>query len=209
MTEEDALAFASCLLAGGVVVFPTDTVYGLGCDPDNATAVRRLYTLKGRAPDKPAAVMLFRASLVLAVLPELGPRTRMAVQALLPGAVTLLVPNPAHRFPAACGPDPDTLGLRVPDLRAALSALSTMDRPVLQSSANLAGGPDPRRLDEIPAVVREDADLVLDGGELPGVASTVVDLRVYEADGAWSIVRAGAVAAEEIASRLRGGGANG
>jgi len=203
MTEEDARAFASCLLAGGVVVFPTDTVYGLGCDPGNATAVRRLYTLKGRAPDKPAAVMLFLASLALAALPELGPRTRMAVRALLPGAVTLLVPNPAHRFPAACGPDPGTLGLRVPELPGALSALSSVGQPVLQSSANLAGGPDARRLNAVPAILREQADLVLDGGELPGVASTVMDLRVYESDGTWSIVRAGAVSSEEIVSRLR------
>ncbi len=208
MTADDARAFADCVQGGGVALFPTDTVYGLACDPDNATAVRRLYTLKGRAPDKPAAVMLFRSSLVLAALPELGPRTRMAVQALLPGAVTLLVPNPAHRFPAACGPDPGTLGLRVPELRGTLAALSSVDQPVLQSSANLAGGPEARRLDAVPAALREHADLALDGGELPGVASTVVDLREYEADGVWSVVRDGAVAAEEIASRLRGGGAS-
>jgi L-threonylcarbamoyladenylate synthase len=187
---------------GGVAVFPADTVYGLACEPSDKEAVRRLYALKGRVPDKPAAVMLFQPSLAFAAIPELGPRTRDAMLALLPGAVTLLLPNPAHRFPLACGPDPGTLGLRVPALPPALAALHDVRWPVLQSSANLAGGPDARRIDEVPAVLRENVDLVLDGGELPGTASTIVDLRGYEADGRWTVVREGAVATADIASRL-------
>ena len=102
-----------------------------------------------------------------------------ALARLLPGGVTLLLPNPDGRFPLACGPDPATLGLRVPDL----PALAGVRAPVLQSSANHAGGPDARRLDDVPAAIRAGADLVLDGGELPGTPSTVVDLRRYEADG--------------------------
>ncbi|MCW3016790.1 MAG: L-threonylcarbamoyladenylate synthase [Solirubrobacterales bacterium] len=202
LTAADAQTFSRCMQVGGVAVFPADTVYGLACEPSDKEAVRRLYALKRRVPDKPAAVMLFQPSLAFAALPELGPRTRDALLALLPGAVTLLLPNPAHRFALACGPDPDTLGLRVPELPPALRALADVHWPVLQSSANLAGGPDPRRVDEVPAVVRQNADLVLDGGELPGTPSTVVDLRAYEASGVWSIVREGAVATGDIASRL-------
>ncbi len=187
---------------GGVAVFPADTVYGLACEPSDKEAVRRLYALKGRVPDKPAAVMFFQPSLALAALPELGPRTRDALLALLPGPVTLLLPNPTHRYPLACGPDPDTLGLRVPDLPDALAALRVVKWPVLQSSANLSGGADPRDLSEVPASLREDADLVLDGGPVAGTASTVVDLRVYEADGTWTIKREGAVAAATITARL-------
>ena len=104
--------------AGGVAVFPADTVYGLACAPDSPHAVERLYALKGRPPDKPAAVMFFDRDRALAALPELGERTRAALEALLPGAVTLLLPNPRRRFPLACGPDPATLGLRVPALPA-------------------------------------------------------------------------------------------
>ena len=103
-------AFERCLAAGGVAVFPADTVYGLACDPGSAAAVDRLYALKGRPPAKPAAVMCFGAA---PALPELGPRTRAAIDRLTPGGVTLLLPNPEHRWPLACGPDPDTLGLRV------------------------------------------------------------------------------------------------
>jgi L-threonylcarbamoyladenylate synthase len=193
-----AAAFTACIDAGGVAVFPADTVYGLASAPDDAGAVRRLYALKGRPPDKPAAVMFFALEPALAALPELGPRTRGALERLLPGGVTLLLENPARRFPLACGPDPATLGLRVPRVEA----LATVPRPVLQSSANLAGGADARELGEVPEAIRAGADLVLDGGRLPGTPSTVVDLRRFESEGAWEVLRTGAMAPGEIASVL-------
>ena len=124
--------FERAIAAGGVVVFPADTVYGLACDPGSAVAVERLYALKGRPPEKPAAVMFFALEPALAALPELGARTRAALEGLLPGGVTLLLPNPRRRFPLACGPDPATLGLRVADV----PALRGVRVPVLQSSAN-------------------------------------------------------------------------
>jgi L-threonylcarbamoyladenylate synthase len=182
-------AFERCIATGGVAVFPSDTVYGLACDPENAGAVAQLYALKGRPPAKPAAVMFFDRDRAFAALPDLGPRTWRLAMKLLPGGVTLLLPNPARRYPLACGPAPDTLGLRVPDV----PALAGMALPVLQSSANLAGGPDARRLEDVPEPIRRAADLVLDGGELPGTPSTVIDLRGYEANGTWRIVRAGIV----------------
>jgi L-threonylcarbamoyladenylate synthase len=175
------MTFEECIVGGGVVVFPADTVYGLACDPENERAVARLYALKGRPPDKPAAVMFFDVE--QALLPELGPRTRALMERLLPGAVTLLVPS--ERFPLAGGSG--TLGLRVPAIEPLAHA------PVLQSSANVAGGPDARRLDDVPEAIRRGADLVLDAGELPGTPSTVVDLRRYERSGEWLVVRPGAV----------------
>ena len=185
-------AFDACIAGGGVAVFPSDTVYGLACDPETPAAVERLYALKGRAPDKPAAVMFFDRDLALAALPELGPRTRALLERLLPGAVTLLLPS--DRFPLAGGAG--TLGLRVPDL----PALAGLARPVLQTSANLPGGPDPRRIEDVPEPIRRGADLVIDGGELGGAPSTVIDLRDYEETGEWSIVRHGAVPEAVIAA---------
>jgi L-threonylcarbamoyladenylate synthase len=202
LTAADAETFSRCIAVGGVAVFPADTVYGLACEPDSKEAVQRLYVLKRRRPDKPAAVMFFALELALAAVPELGPRTVGALRALLPGAVTVLVPNPAHRYPLACGSALDTLGLRVPAWPPALAALAEVQWPVLQSSANVAGGADPRRLTDVPEPIRAGADLVLDGGELPGTPSTVVDLREYELDARWSVVRAGAVSEEEIAAAL-------
>jgi L-threonylcarbamoyladenylate synthase len=202
LTAADAQTFERCIAVGGIAVFPADTVYGLACEPDSKEAVQRLYMLKRRRPDKPAAVMFFALDLALAALPELGPRTAGALHALLPGAVTLLLPNPAGRYPLACGPQPEVLGLRVPAWPPALAALGEVRWPVLQSSANAAGGPDARRLEDVPEYMRTHTDLVLDGGELPGTPSTVVDLRAYEDDGRWSIVRAGAVPEVEIAAAL-------
>jgi L-threonylcarbamoyladenylate synthase len=190
-----AAAFERIIAAGGVAVFPADTVYGLACDPGSAAAVERLYALKGRPPAKPAAVMCFGAA---PDLPELGPRTRAALGALTPGGVTLLLPNPRRRWPLACGPDPGTLGLRVIG-----GPLAAMPLPVMQSSANRAGEPDARRLADVPAAIREAADVVLDGGELPGTPSTVIDLRAYESEGAWTVVREGAMAVDAVATVLR------
>jgi tRNA threonylcarbamoyl adenosine modification protein (Sua5/YciO/YrdC/YwlC family) len=188
------------MAVGGVAVFPSDTVYGLACDPGNRVAVERLYLLKRRPLERPSAVMFFDLGLALDALPELGERARRAMRELLPGGVTLLLPNPAQRFPLACGDDPGTLGLRVP----LMERLAGVRWPVLQSSANRTGGPDPRRLEEVPELLRRAADLVIDGGELPGTSSTVVDLRRYDADGSWSVVREGAVGEEELRTALGG-----
>jgi L-threonylcarbamoyladenylate synthase len=186
------------MAAGGLVVFPADTVYGLACDPGNRFAVERLYLLKRRPLEKPSAVMFCDLELALGALPELRRRTRAALERLLPGAVTVLLRNPAERFPLACGADRETLGLRVPRVEL----LAGVRWPVLQSSANRAGTPDPSRLADVPPLIRAAADLLLDAGELPGTPSTVVDLRDYEARGEWSVVRQGAIGAGELAASL-------
>jgi L-threonylcarbamoyladenylate synthase len=197
----DAGEFESCLAEGGVALFPSDTVYGLGCDPLNSRAVQRLYGLKDRPLGKPSAVMFFELGQALEAVPELGARTRSAMRRLLPGGLTLLLANPAHRFPLACGEEPTSLGIRVPRLEWAVG----VGRPLLQSSANLAGGPDPRRLQDVPSAIVAGVDLVIDDGALPGTSSTVLDLRSYEQDGAWSVIRPGAVAEDELAEILSSG----
>jgi L-threonylcarbamoyladenylate synthase len=203
VTPEDVETFERCISVGGVALFPADTVYGLATEPDSREGVDRLYRLKGRKPDKPAAVMFFQLELALAALPELGERTRAAVQRLLPGALTLLLPNPARRYPLACGPDPERLGLRVPLLEGALAPLAAVAWPVLQSSANRSGGPDARRVEDVDPELCAGVDLVLDAGELPGTPSTVIDLTAYEEDGSWELVRAGAIPREAVVRSLR------
>lgn len=203
----DVDALDECLARAGVALFGADTVYGLGCDPDSEPAVRRLYELKGRPRARPAAIMFFALDLALDVLGELGPRERGALRALLPGPLTLLLPNPQHRYPLACGPNPgaaQTIGLRVPALAPQLAALTALERPLLQSSANLSGGPEVRRLADVLASIRSGADLVLDGGELPGLASTVIDLTDYERSGDWRLVRDGPLDLESLTTALTG-----
>ncbi|MDW5596642.1 Sua5/YciO/YrdC/YwlC family protein [Conexibacter stalactiti] len=194
LTSADAAAFALTIASGGVAVFPADTVYGLAAAPSDLAAVARLYELKGRAPSKPAALMFFDRERALAELPQLGARTRAALERLLPGGVTLLLPDPDDPVAA--------LGLRVPRLEGPLAALAEVELPVLQSSANHAGGADPTTLAEVPEAIRSGADLVLDGGPLPGTSSTVIDLRGYERDGRWKIVREGAVPVATVTDAL-------
>jgi L-threonylcarbamoyladenylate synthase len=196
-------AFERCMAVGGVALFPADTVYGLATEPDSAEGVRRLYAIKGRRPDRPAAVMFFRVELALAALPKLEPHTRAALEALLPGGVTLIVPNPSRRFPLACADRPEVLGVRVPALDGALAPLAAVSWPVLQSSANRTGAPDARRVEDVDPAVRAGVDLVLDAGELPGTPSTVVDLTSFEGDRSFEVLREGAVPRDRVEAVLR------
>ena len=178
-------ALRDCISAAGVVVFPADTVYGLGCDPDSEPAVRRLYELKGRPPHATGGGHVLRAGVgptraIRSSSRASAPRWKPCCRA----RSRCCCETAAHRYPLACGRgaggSDETLGLRVPLLPARWPRSRALDRPVLQSSANLSGGPDARRLADVPASIRACADLVLDGGELPGLASTVLDLRDYE-----------------------------
>lgn len=183
--------------AGGIACFPADTVYGLAVDPDDLDAVRRLADLKRRDPAKPNAVMWWSVQAALADLGPLPGAVEKAIEALLPGPVGLLVPNPRRRFAPATGGDPTTIGVRVPLLAAAVDA-----PPIAQTSANLAGGPDPASLDAVPAAILDGCRLVVDRGPRPGTASTIVDLRGLADGGSWRIVREGVVPTAVVAERL-------
>jgi L-threonylcarbamoyladenylate synthase len=196
--EQHAQLLERCLADGGVAVFPTDTVYGVCCDPEDEQAAQRLYALKGRPAARPAAVMFFALEPALETLSELHHDERAALSALLPGPVTLLLANPSMRYAPACRTDPATLGLRVPSLPERLQALCSLTRPVMQSSANLSGEPDSRTLAEVPRSMRDGADLVLDGGELAGRPSTVIDLREYREHRRWHVLREGALSRARV-----------
>jgi L-threonylcarbamoyladenylate synthase len=202
LRREDAKRLEQCLAGGGVAVFPSDTVYGICCDPDDEAAARRLYALKGRSPRRASAIMFFSLEAALTELQQLTEGERLVLEGLLPGPVTLLLANRGQRFVPACRQDPGTLGLRVPRLPERLAALGHVRRPVMQSSANLSGEPDARTLAQVPRSLRDGADLVLDGGELPGVASTVIDMRDFEAEGRWYLLREGALARDAVQATL-------
>jgi L-threonylcarbamoyladenylate synthase len=202
LEREDASRLEACLASGGLAVFPSDTVYGVCCDPDNEAAVRRMYALKGRSLRRASAVMFFSLPAALAALEQLTESERLVLEGLLPGPVTLLLANRAQLFAAACREDPATLGLRVPGLPEHLAALGGVQRPALQSSANLSGQPDARTLAQVPRSLLDGADLVLDGGELPGVASTVIDMRDFEAEGRWHLLREGALGRDAVQEKL-------
>lgn len=187
----------ACVGEGGVVVFPSDGLYGLACDPLDSAAIGRIHRLKGRDEGKSSAVMYFSPLAMRELVAELGPRTAAAVSALLPGPVTLVVANPGRRYPLACREEPERLGVRL--LAGPLAGAMC---PVFQTSANLSGEAPPSRFAAVPASIRAGADLAIDGGELTGLPSTVVDIATIEEDGGWEILRQGALSQGDLAAAL-------
>jgi L-threonylcarbamoyladenylate synthase len=189
--------------AGRAVVLPTDTVYGVAANAYREAPVRRLYRLKGREERQPTALVAADVDVLLDCVPELRGRAGVIARALLPGPYTLILPNPARRFRWLTGDRPDTIGVRVPDLVGDAAAVLRQVSAVAATSANEPGGPDPRRVDEIPESIRADCAAILDVGELPGTPSTVLDLTDAEP----VVVRVGAVPADEALERLSAVGA--
>lgn len=186
-----------CIAAGGVAVFPADGLYGLACDPLDAAAIARIHRLKGRDEGKSSAVMYFSPLAMRELVSELGPRSAAAVSALLPGPVTLVLANPGRRYPLACREDPERLGVRL--LGGPLAGAMC---PIFQTSANLSGDAPPSRFAAVPSPILAGADLAIDGGNLTGLPSTVVDIATIEDDGGWEILREGALSAGDLASAL-------
>jgi L-threonylcarbamoyladenylate synthase len=190
-------ALEGCIASGGVAVFPADGLYGLACDPLDAGAIARIHRLKGRDDGKSSAVMYFSPLAMRELVAGLGPRTAAAVSALLPGPVTLVVANPGRRYPLACREDPERLGVRLIG-----GPLAGTMCPIFQTSANLSGEPPPASFDRVPDSIIAGVDLAIDGGQLQGMPSTVVDLASIEEHGGWTVLRDGALSAGDLASAL-------
>jgi L-threonylcarbamoyladenylate synthase len=189
--------FERTIRVGGVAIFPADTVYGLGCDPLSEAAIERIHSLKGRDERRPSAVMFFSPLAMRELVATLGPRTREALVALLPGPVTVVVRNPERRYPLACREDPERLGVRLIE-----GPLAGAAPPVFQTSANRSGEPAPHRFPDVHPAIRQAADLSIDGGDLGGEPSTVVDLTGVEAGSGWRVLRDGAMPVAELERRL-------
>ena len=184
---------ASAIAAGRLVVIPTDTVYGLSCRPDREESVRALSAVKGRSPEQPIALVAGSLDALVELLPELAghhvPR----------GPFTLVLPNPARRLPWLTGAHLETIGVRIPALSGDAADLLARVGVVAATSANLHGGADPRRVADVPRDLLDAAGAVLDGGELPGTPSTVVDLTGPEPH----VLREGAIPAAEALAHVR------
>jgi L-threonylcarbamoyladenylate synthase len=191
-------ALEACIAAGGIAIFPSDGLYGLACDPTSPTAARRVNELKGRPPRKSSAVLYFDPLAMRELVGSMGERTRSAVAAFLPGPVTLVIANPERRYPLACAEDPERLGVRLIG-----GPLAGARCPILQTSANRSGEPPPASFGEIDLDLVGGVDLAIDGGELTGQPSTVVDLARLDRSGEWSILREGALSEEEVRRRLK------
>lgn len=196
-TVHDAVA---AIHAGDLVVLPTDTVYGLVCTPDGDEPTRALSALKGRPPAQPLSILASSVDRLLDAVPELRGQPERVARALLPGAYTLVFPNPARRYARLTGERPETIGVRVPELTGPGAIVLDDVGVVAATSANVHGGPDPRRIEDVPVSILAAVAAVIDDGELPGVPSTVLDLTGEEP----RVLREGAVPAREALARVRG-----
>jgi len=188
---------------GQPVILPTDTVYGLAAAALHADAVLNLYRLKGRPVTQPMALLAPDLDTLFELVPELRGNPGVIARTLLPGPYTLVLPNPARRYRWLAGSNDAGIGVRIPELPEPSAELLRRVSALAATSANLAGGADPGRLEDVPEELRNAVAVVLAGGELPGVASTVLDftgaeprvLREGSASGAEAIERAVAATA--------------
>ncbi|WP_049924470.1 L-threonylcarbamoyladenylate synthase [Halopiger djelfimassiliensis] len=179
---------ATAIREGEPVVYPTETVYGLGVDAVDPDAVERAFEIKGRDRSKPISLGVPRFETVRKQYVHATERERAFAERFLPGPVTLLCER-RDVVPDVLTAGRDRVGIRIPDCKPALELLERAERPITSTSANVSGEPSARRVDDIGERVREAA-VVVDGGETPGTESTVVDLSTE------TIHRRGALADE-------------
>jgi len=196
---EAAAACARAIAAGGLIVLPTDTVYGLACDPRNATAIARIYEAKGRPTELALPVLVASAD---DAAPLVAGQSSGAAGALFarfwPGALTVVLPH-AATLPEALTAGKPTIGLRMPDSDLARAIIAACGGALATTSANASGAPPACTPVELPAELLARVAVVVDAGPCPGsVASTVVDLSVEPP----RILRAGPVTADDLRSVL-------
>jgi L-threonylcarbamoyladenylate synthase len=184
--------------AGAPVLLPTDTVYGLCAGADGELPAARLYALKGRGAEQPTALLAASVEALFQCVPELQGRAAVVVRTLLPGAYTLVLPNPAHRFKWLTGPRPDTIGVRVAQLPPAAQLVVDAVGAIAATSANAPGEPPAATLDEVPERIRAGCGAELDAGRLPGTASTVIDFTARDP----VVLREGAASARDAIARV-------
>jgi L-threonylcarbamoyladenylate synthase len=166
---------AATLRAGGLVAFPTETVYGLGAHALDADAVRRIFAAKGRPADNPLIVHLGAAADLDTVVASVSPLARRLAARYWPGPLTLVLPA-APEVPAVTRGGLATVAVRVPDHPVALRLLRAAGVPVAAPSANRSGRPSPTTADHVRADLGDTVDVIVDGGPCElGVESTVVD----------------------------------
>ena len=165
---------------GAPVLLPTDTVYGLCASASDEAVAERAYGLKRREGAQPTALLAADVDRLLETVPELQGRSAHIVRALLPGPYTLVLPNPARRYPWLTGARPDTIGVRVAVVPELSQRVLDVVGCVLATSANAPGGPSPATLADVPEWIRAACEAEIDVGRLPGVSSTVLDFTGLE-----------------------------
>jgi L-threonylcarbamoyladenylate synthase len=198
--SEEAIGVAARILAeGGLVAFPTDTVYGVGAHAFQPDAVERIYTAKFRPRDKAIPILLAQADDLALVAEGITETAWLLAERFWPGGLTLVLPKRAN-VPDVVSAGGPTVAVRVPDHPVPLALIAALGAPLAATSANLSGHPSPVTAQEVEAKLGGRIELILDGGRCPGgVPSTVLDLTTDPP----AILRAGAIGVKEIRSAWR------
>jgi len=192
--EETIKEAAKIIKDGGLVAFPTETVYGLGTDALNEEAVRRIFKVKGRSFNKPLSILIGRKEDLRQYVQEISKSAQVLIERFWPGPLTLIL-RASLLIPDIIKGENNTIGIRMPNCRVALEIVKTSGVPLACPSANLSGRPSPTKAEEVIKDLGEKIDLILDGRETKiGVESTVLDLTTSPP----TMVREGALKREEI-----------
>ena len=197
MESDMCIEAVECLKSGGILAIPTDTVYGLGADPLNASAVQRLYTLKGRPDGKPIPLVLSSVDDVHRVAQNLPDYFFHLTKRFWPGGLTIIVE--AKDLLPVLTAGGNTVGVRIPNNPLLLKILQAFGGPAAITSANLSGEPPATSVQEIGKVLASRIDMIVDGGKTPGpIPSTVYDISVSPP----IIRRHGVISEETLAKEL-------
>ncbi len=184
----------SVIRQGGVVVFPTSGLYGLGSDAFNVAAVERIYRLKGRDPQNPILVLIDNLDMMERLAARITPAGRYLMERLWPGRVTLVV-NAGKSVPQVLTGATGKIGIRQAAHPVAMALVRALKSPLTGTSANISGGAGCPDIGQLDGDVKSNVDLILDAGTLAGGSgSTVVDVTGHRP----RIIRHGAVPDEEI-----------
>lgn len=182
------------LRAGELVAYPTDTLYGLGCDPWNRLALRRLFEAKGRPPSQALPLLLADEQALSSVAGPLPPAVLELARRFWPGALTLVAPSLDSVPPEVTGGG-RTVAVRLPDHPVPRRLAAGLDGAIAGTSANRSGGPDPVQASQVREQLGEQVNLVIDGGACLGAqGSTILDVTGPR----WKVLREGPVTAERL-----------
>jgi len=182
---------------GGLIIYPTDTVYGLGCGPFNIEAVKRIFRTKGERKEKPLPILGADIECIKKIA-YIDEKARKIAERFWPGPLTLVVPKkPTLPDIVTCGSD--SIGVRIPNHTVAIQLISLCEGLLVGTSANKTGKKPPRTAPEAAEQLGEQVDMILDGGPTPlGVESSVVDLTSKKP----KMLREGPIKLEQIAMLL-------
>lgn len=184
---------------GGVIAYPTETFYGLGVDPFNETAVKKLFHLKGREADKPISILVNDKKMLAGIAEEIPLSAEKLIKKFWPGPLTIIF-KAKKSIPTTLTAGTGTIGVRISSNPITQKLLETIDSPITTTSANPSGKKSPVTADEVMNYFKNKVDLILDGGVLSGkLGSTVVDFT----EGCLKVIREGEIPIKRLVESLK------